>query len=89
MLGGIDHHHAVLVEQALITLHQHGEVGAVLEIQPGAAVGQHIGALRGRNIERRPHAAAALAVARALGAVQIGHFPETQFGGMGAALVAA
>ena len=43
---GLTSHHAVLVEQALVAFHQHRQLAAVLEAEPGAAVGQHIGAAR-------------------------------------------
>ena len=39
----VDDHHAVLVEQALVAFDQDRQVAAVLERQPGAAVGQHVG----------------------------------------------
>ena len=88
-LGGADHHHAVLVEQALVAFHQHGEVTAVLEVEPGAAVGQHIGAAGAADVQRRAHAAAAFLVAAALLVGQASGLPEAQLGGVGAALVAA
>src|SRR5262249_56057638 len=48
MLFGIDQHDAVLVEQAFVAGHEDVEIAAVLEREPGAAVGEHIG------VGRRP-----------------------------------
>ena len=87
--GGVHHHHAILVEQARVALHQHGQIGAVLEVEPGAAVGQRIGAAGCRNVERRAHATAAFLVAAALGGIGAGQLPVAQLGGVRAALVAA
>ena len=41
--AGIHQHHAVLVEQALVALDEDHEVAAVLEREPGAAVGERVG----------------------------------------------
>src|SRR5262245_42074499 len=60
MLFGIDQHDAVLVEQALVAGHEDVEIAAVLEREPGAAVGEHVGG--GRGVERRAHALADLLV---------------------------
>jgi hypothetical protein len=38
MLSGVDHHHAVLVEQALIALHQDRQIASVFEVEPSAAI---------------------------------------------------
>src|SRR4051812_38558115 len=43
MSGRIDDDHAVLVEQAAVAFDQHRQLAAVLETEPGAAVGQHVG----------------------------------------------
>ena len=44
MLGRVHQNHAVLVEQALVAFDQDGQIGAVLEVEPGAAVGEHVAA---------------------------------------------
>src|SRR5262245_20884814 len=55
MLGGIDQNDAVLVEQAVVAFHHDGEVAAVPERQPSAAVREHIGVGCGGGVERRAH----------------------------------
>src|SRR6188508_3863612 len=52
MLGRIDQHHAVLVEEAPVALHHDRELAAVLEREPGAAIGERIGVHPGRGVER-------------------------------------
>src|SRR5262245_30553241 len=91
MLFGIDQHDAVLVEQALVAGHEDIEIAAVLEREPGAAVGEHIGVGGGRSIERRAHALADLLVPGTflLADVDAGGLPEVEFGDMGARAVAA
>ena len=49
VLRRVHEHHAVLVEQPLVALDQDREIAAVLEIEPGAAVGQHVGVRRRRR----------------------------------------
>ena len=49
MLGRVHQHDAVLVEQPLVAFDHDGEIALVLEREPGAAVGQHIG-VRGRAV---------------------------------------
>ena len=61
----VDDDHAVLVEEALVALDQDRQIAAILEAEPGAAVGQHIGVGRRGDVERRAHAAAAFLVAGA------------------------
>src|SRR5229473_788234 len=57
---------AVLVEQALVAGHQDGEIAAVLEREPGTAIGEHVGIGGGCHVERRAHALADLLVPAAL-----------------------
>src|SRR5262249_47610850 len=82
---------AVLVEQALVAGDEDVEIAAVLEREPGATVGEHIGVGSGRSIERRAHALADLLVSGAflLADVDAGGLPEVEFGDMGARAVAA
>ena len=92
--GRIDHHHAVLVEQRLVALDEDGQIGAVPEAQPSAAVGEDIGTGGGGHVQRRAHAAAAFLVARGPGRtrrrqIAAGLAPQAQLGRMRAALVAA
>ena len=87
--GRVDQHHTILIEQAFVTFNQHFQLAPVLEVEPGAAVGQRVGIAAGSHVERRPHAAAAGFVAAALFVGQLSHLPETQFGGVGAAFVTA
>src|SRR5262249_8793451 len=42
MLGRIHQHHAILIEQPLVAGDQDVQVAAVLERQPGAAIGEHV-----------------------------------------------
>src|SRR4029453_10418719 len=44
VVGRIDQDYAVLIEEALVTLHRDLQIGLVLERNPGAPVGQHVGA---------------------------------------------
>src|SRR5574337_389904 len=90
-LGRIHQDDAVLVEEALVPFHQDGEVSPVLEGQPGAPVGQDVGAEGGGGVAGWAHAGAGVLVPGALGLVDVdaGRFPIAQFGGVGAALVAA
>src|SRR5687767_8202395 len=67
MLRRVDQHHAVLVEQAPVALDHDPELAAVLEREPGAAVGERIGVHPRRCIERRAHPRAGLAIPRSLG----------------------
>ena len=43
MLRRVHQHDAVLVEQPLVAFDRDVEVAAVLEREPGAAVGEHVG----------------------------------------------
>src|SRR5215472_5870524 len=78
MLFGIDQHDAVLVEQALVAGDEDVEIAAVLEREPGAAVGEHVGIGGGRGVERRAHALADLLVPGTflLADVDAGGLPE-------------
>ena len=91
MLVGIHQHHAVLVEQALVAFHRDDELAAVLEGDPGAAIGEDVAVHRRRSIERRPHALPRVLVpgALVLGDVDAGELPQVEFGDMRAAAVAA
>src|SRR5688572_10513189 len=91
MLRRVDQHRAVLVEQAPVALDHDPELAAVLEREPGGAVGERIGVHPRRCIERRPHARAGLAVPRPLrgGDVHARRLPQLDLGEVGAALVAA
>src|SRR5262249_48486356 len=91
MLFGIDQHDAVLVEQELVAGHEDVEIAAVLEREPGAAVGEYVGIGGGRGVERRAHALADLLVPGTflLADVDAGGLPEVAFGDMGARAVAA
>jgi hypothetical protein len=87
--GRAHQHHAVLVEQAPVTLDEHHQVTAVPEVEPGAAVGERIGAAAGGDVERRAHATATFPVTAALVGIGGGHLPEAQLGRMRATFVAA
>src|SRR5262245_61293224 len=71
--------------------HEDVEIAAVLEREPGAAVGEHVGIGGGRGVERRAHALADLLVPGTflLADVDAGGLPEVEFGDMGARAVAA
>ena len=88
VLGGVHRHHAVLVEQTVITLDQNCQVGPVFKAQPGASVRQHISARRSSNVQSWAHATAAFLVAGTF-VVQAREFPIPQFCGVGAAFVTA
>src|SRR5262249_51622635 len=91
MLFGIDQRDAVLVEQALVAGHEDVEIATVLEREPSAAVGEHVGIGGGRRVERRAHALADLLIPGTflLADVDAGGLPEVEFGDMGARAVAA
>src|SRR5262249_36042524 len=46
MLVGVDEHHAVLIEQALVALDKDLEVAAILECEPSAPIGEDVGVHR-------------------------------------------
>ncbi len=92
MLGRIDQHHAVRIEQCLVALQHDGQVTAVLERQPGAAVAQGVGVQRRCGVERLSHSRADFAVPLAAACsdrVDSGLLPRAQLRGMRAALVPA
>ena len=91
ILGRVHDDHAIGVEEAGVALHQHHQIGTVLERQPGATIGQDIGVQRRCHVQRRPHATSTSLVAGGFvgGQVDAGDFPITQLGLIGAALVAA
>ena len=89
VLGGVHHHHTVLIEQTGIAFHQNSQVCTVLEVEPGATVCQRVGAAGGSDVQRRAHAATAFLIAAALGRIGARQLPVTQLSRVGAALVAA
>src|SRR5450759_1758204 len=87
MLGRVHQHHAILVEHALVAFDQDRKVALVLEMDPGAAVGQHVTVAGAGGIERRAHALADRFVPGAqilrrqvLLDVDAGRLPERQLG---------
>ena len=91
-LVGIDEHHAVLVEQALVALAPGSSRSPrFLNDEPRAAIGQHVGVHRRRGVERRTHAGTGVAIPRPLFRVEIDArvLPVAQLGRVRAALVAA
>src|SRR6185437_7423057 len=46
MLFRVHQHHAVLIEQSLIAFDEDDEIAAILERQPCAAIGKHVGVRR-------------------------------------------
>ena len=87
VLGGVDHHHTVLVEQFGIAFYQDLQVTAIFKVQPSSAIGQHISTCGCANVERWAHTAATLFVATALFVSQCGLTPKAQLCGMRATLV--
>src|ERR1700676_4739978 len=79
---GFDKHDAVLIEQPLVALDRYFEIAAVLERDPGAAVGQYITVHGTCGVERRPHALPDLAIPGAFAGLDIdtGLLPEREFG---------
>lgn len=86
-----DEHDAVLVEKPRIALDEDAQVLAVAEAEPGAAIGQDVGLLRGGGVQRRAHALADLAVPLPAPrhGVHAGLPPQAQLRRMRAAAVAA
>src|SRR5262245_31365205 len=91
MLFGIDEHHTVLVEEALVALDQNRELAPVLEREPRAAIGEKIRIERRSGVERRAHALPGIAIPRPLRLVDLDarFLPQRELGHVGAALVAA
>ncbi len=91
VLLGVDQDDAVLVEQNGVALDDNLEVAAVLEAEPGAAVGQGVGIHAGGRVEGRAHAGAGLAVPGTGSHLDVdgGRLPDRQLGLVGAAVVAA
>src|SRR5262249_53068845 len=58
VLCRVDEHHAVLIEQPLVTLDEDLEVAAVLEREPCAAIGEDVRVHRRGGVERRSHSLA-------------------------------
>src|SRR5581483_10546673 len=78
----VHQHHAVLVEQALVALHDDLEIAAVLERDPRAAIRQDVGPERRRGVERRAHALPRVLVPGALvpGDVDVRVLPQRELG---------
>src|SRR5215470_1875291 len=89
MLLRVDQNDPVLIEQPLVALDQDFEIAAVLEREPGAAIGEDVGVHRGRRVERRAHALSRVPIPRALALVEIdaGSLPQLEFGHVSAAAV--
>src|SRR5215468_3288403 len=66
MLRRVDEHDPVLIEQLLIPFDEDGEVTAILEGEPRAAIGEDVGTHRGRGVQRRPHPRPGFLVPRTL-----------------------
>src|SRR5262252_4486029 len=56
VLSRIHQHHAILIKQPLIAGNEDVQVAAVLERQPGAAIGEHVSARCRRRVQRGTHA---------------------------------
>ena len=86
VLGWIDQHDAVLVEQALVAFHRDDEIAFVLERNPGAAIRQHIGIAGAGGIQCGAHALADRFVPGSLVLLDVdtGRLPEVEFGDVGA-----
>src|SRR5262245_24097995 len=91
MLRRVDEHDSVLVEELLVALDEDREIAAVLEGEPGAAVGEDVGVQRRGGIERRAHPGARFLVPRPFLGVDVhaGRFPIAQLRRVRAALVGA
>src|SRR5215510_11754003 len=91
VLGGIHEYYVILVEQALIALNDDVKSTAVLEREPGAAIGKHIGVGSGGGVERKPHALTGLLIPRAsvFRDVDAGRFPEIELTDVRARAIAA
>src|ERR1700730_6120794 len=66
-IGRVDLHHRIDVEQRLVLLDQDRQADALLEREPGATVGDRVGASIVRDAERLPHALPRLDVPGPLG----------------------
>ena len=91
MFGGVDQHHAILIEKLGVAFHRNDEPILALEGNPRAAVRQDISAHGLGRIERRAHALTDFLVPISLGCggIEARVFPERQFGNMRARIVAA
>ena len=91
VLRRIDENDTVLVEQAAVALDHDLQIAAILEIDPGGAIREHIGVHRAGCVQRRAHPLADLAIPWPLGLFDLdaGHLPQVELSRMGAGLVAA
>src|SRR6266436_481967 len=91
VLLGVHQYHAVLVEKPLVALDRDGEVAAVLEREPGAAIRQHVCVGCRRGVESRAHALADLLVPGALLLLDVdaGRRPKIELGHLRAGAIAA
>src|SRR3974377_1844834 len=92
MLLRVHQYHAGLVEHAFIAFHQYLQVTLALEVNPGAAVGQHIAVAGGRLVKRCVHALADRCVPGAPLVLDVDPgvlVPERELGKMSAGAVAA
>src|SRR3546814_10607479 len=82
---------AVLVEQPFVALDEDFQVLPVLEVEPGAPIGEGVGVHACCGVQRRPHARAGFAVpcAAGLGDVLAGRAPQFELLLVRAAVVAA
>src|SRR5688572_21279917 len=80
VLRRIDQDDAVLVEQALVSLQDHGQRRGILEGEPGAAIGEDIGVESRRRVERGSHARSGFAVPGALvfGDIDTSRLPQLE-----------
>src|SRR6185295_7415177 len=65
VLGGIDEHYAVLVEQPPVAFDEDREIAAVLEREPRAAIGEDVRVHCCRGVERGTHPLPGVAIPRA------------------------
>src|SRR4051812_38042500 len=74
----VDEDDAVLIEEPRISLEHDTEVAAILEGQPGPAIGQDVRVHPGGAIQRRPHPLPGVAIPRAFlrADVDPGRFPD-------------
>src|SRR5262245_36116534 len=85
VLGGVNQYRVILVEQSLVALNEDIKFAAVLEREPGAAIGKHISVGSGGGLERGPHAPADLFAPNpsVFRDVDAGGFPEVEFADVG------
>src|SRR5690349_15775334 len=91
MLLRIHEHHTILVEEAFVAFDEYGEIAAVLEREPGTAIGENVRAHRRCSVQRGSHALPGIPIPGAFlfRDIDACRFPELELGDVRSAAIAA